>query len=191
MCALLYYSVLSLMQFLSHCVQFFYFQQSYSWDSWCHWASFTNCLHHQRLKKAALLKQIKENLILKFWNFCKLLQIRFYPDGKHLKLAWFVHSPEQKGWNITGTLLENITDIGEVRCLHRPQRILKVNTHPSHSLSTLLPSGERYRRICCRTTRLQSSFFPQAVRLLNSSLTLQLWQFFLSRIKKQNSGLQV
>ena len=33
-----------------------------------------------------------------------------------------------------------------------------------HALFTLLPSGKRYRSICCRTTRLQS--------LLKSSSTL-------------------
>ena len=31
----------------------------------------------------------------------------------------------------------------------------------------------QYRSICCCTTRLQSSFFPQAVRLLNSSSVFQ------------------
>ena len=40
---------------------------------------------------------------------------------------------------------------------------------PSHSLFTLLPSGKIYRSICSCTTRLQSSFIPQAMRLLNSS----------------------
>ena len=46
--------------------------------------------------------------------------------------------------------------------------ILKDNT-PSHSVFTLLPSDNRYTSICCRTTRLHSSFTPQAVSLLNSS----------------------
>ena len=56
-------------------------------------------------------------------------------------------------------------------------------THPSYSLHTLLPSGKRYRSVRCLTTRLQSGFFPQGVRLLNSSSTLFL---FLRGIK----GLQ-
>ena len=33
------------------------------------------------------------------------------------------------------------------------------------SLFTLLPSDNRYRSTCCRTTRLQGSFTPQTVRL--------------------------
>ena len=155
------------MQFLSHCVQFFfffYFQQSLSWDSWCHQASSTNCIHHQRLKKAALLKQTKENLILKFSNSCKLSQIRSYPDRKHLKpsterLEYHWYFSREHYW---------------------------YNTHPGHNLSTLQPCGEQYRRIRCRTTRLQSSFFPQAVRLLNAASTLQLRQFVLCGIKEQN-----
>ncbi len=71
--------------------------------------------------------------------------------------------------NITGTHLLSISDISEVRRLCRAQRILKHKTHPSHNLFTLLPSGKQYRSIHCHTTRLQRSFFPQAVRLLNSS----------------------
>ena len=42
---------------------------------------------------------------------------------------------------------------------------------PSHSLFTLLPSDNRYRSICCSTTRLQSRFIRQTVRLLNLSAT--------------------
>ncbi len=56
------------------------------------------------------------------------------------------------------THLPSTSDIGEVRCLCRAQRILKDKTHLSNSLFTLLPSGKQYRSI----TRLQSSFFPQA-----------------------------
>lgn len=59
-----------------------------------------------------------------------------------------------------------------VFCLRRDQKILKDNTHPGHSLFTLLPFGKRYRSIHCHTTGLLSSLFPQAGRLLNSSSTL-------------------
>ncbi len=71
--------------------------------------------------------------------------------------------------NIIAIHLPSISDIGKVRCLHRAQRILKDNTLPSHSPFSLLPSGKWYRSINCRTIRLQSSFFLQAVRLLSSS----------------------
>ncbi len=45
----------------------------------------------------------------------------------------------------------------------------------------LLPSGRRYRSIRARSARLLNSFFPQAVRALNSNHTAPLWnpkQFF-------------
>ncbi len=47
---------------------------------------------------------------------------------------------------------------------------LKDNTHPSHNLCILLLSGERYRSICCRTTRSKDSFYHRAVRFLNLSI---------------------
>ena len=58
-------------------------------------------------------------------------------------------------------------NIGEMRCLRRSQRKLRDNTYLSHSLFILLLSGKRYRSIRCQTTRPQSSFILQAVRLLN------------------------
>ncbi len=39
----------------------------------------------------------------------------------------------------------------------------------------LLPSGRRYRSIRARSARLLNSFFPQAVRALNSNHTAPLW----------------
>ncbi len=47
-------------------------------------------------------------------------------------------------------------------------RIIKDSSHPSHWLLSLLPSGRRLRSIRSRTSRLRDSFFPQAIRLMNS-----------------------
>ncbi len=52
---------------------------------------------------------------------------------------------------------------------------MKDPTHPSHSLFQLLPSGRRYRSIRARSARLLNSFFPQAVRALNSNYPARLW----------------
>ncbi len=52
---------------------------------------------------------------------------------------------------------------------------MKDPTHPSHSLFQLLPSGRRYRSIRARSARLLNSFFPQAVRALNSDHPTPLW----------------
>ena len=49
--------------------------------------------------------------------------------------------------NIIGIHLLSISDIGEVRCLRRAQKILKDNSHLSHGLVTLLLAGRRYRSI--------------------------------------------
>ena len=56
----------------------------------------------------------------------------------------------------------------------------KVDTHHSHSLFPLLPSGKRYRSICHRNTRLPSSFFPQAVRPLKSSSALHFTKYLFA-----------
>ncbi len=44
-----------------------------------------------------------------------------------------------------------------------------------HSLFQLLPSGRRYRSIRAHSARLLNSFFPQAVRALNSDHPAPLW----------------
>lgn len=73
------------------------------------------------------------------------------------------------GEKIIGSLLPCIKDIADKRCLSRAHQILSDPAHPNHGLFSTLPSGRRYRNISCRTTRLLNSFFPRAVRLLNST----------------------
>lgn len=89
--------------------------------------------------------------------------------------AWDGKSLEQViKTDIIGKQVPSISDIGEVKGGEASARSQKETTRHSHSLFTLLPSGKRHRSICCRTTRLQSSFSPQAVSLLNSSSTVHL-----------------
>ncbi len=47
--------------------------------------------------------------------------------------------------------------------------IVKDPTHPSHSLFHLLPSGKQFPSIRARSAKLLNSFFPHAVRALNSN----------------------
>ncbi|KAF0025100.1 hypothetical protein F2P81_021981 [Scophthalmus maximus] len=61
-----------------------------------------------------------------------------------------------------------IQDLHASRCRKRSTNIIKDPTHPAHKLFTLLPSGKRYRSMRSKTTRFKNSFFPQAIRLLNS-----------------------
>ncbi len=75
---------------------------------------------------------------------------------------------------IIGAPLPSILDIFLTRCSSKAKSIVEDPTHPSHSLFQLLPSGRRYRSIRARSARLLNSFFPQAVRALNSHHTAPL-----------------
>ncbi len=55
------------------------------------------------------------------------------------------------------------------RCKSRAAKITKDSNHPSNHLFRLLPSGRRYRSLMAKTERLRKSFFPQAIRLLNTN----------------------
>lgn len=72
--------------------------------------------------------------------------------------------------DITGCSLPPIQDIYRSRCLRKAQCITKDLSHPAQGLFHLLPSGRRYRSLPARTKRLRDSYYPQAVRLLNSGL---------------------
>ena len=63
--------------------------------------------------------------------------------------------------------LPALQDTYHTRCLRKAGRILRDCYHSSFSLFTPLPSGRRYRSIRSRTRRLDYSFFPKAIRLLN------------------------
>ncbi len=70
--------------------------------------------------------------------------------------------------HIVGGELPSLQDIYTRRCTRKARRIIKDSSHPSHRLLSLLPSGRRLHRIRSRTSRLRDSFFPQAIRLMNS-----------------------
>ncbi len=76
---------------------------------------------------------------------------------------------------IIGAPLPSILDIFLARCSSKTNSIVKDPTHPSPSLFQLLPSGRWYRSIRARAARLLNSFFPQAVRALNSDHPAPLW----------------
>uniref|UniRef100_A0AAQ4Q545 Reverse transcriptase domain-containing protein n=1 Tax=Gasterosteus aculeatus aculeatus TaxID=481459 RepID=A0AAQ4Q545_GASAC len=69
---------------------------------------------------------------------------------------------------IIKTPLPSLQSIYHRRVHRRAASIFKDPTHPQHGLFTLLPSGRRYRSAKCRTTRLKNSFFPTAIRVINS-----------------------
>ena len=69
---------------------------------------------------------------------------------------------------ITGAKLPAIQDRYSRRCQRKAQKIVRDSSRPSHRLYSLLPHIKRYRSATSRTKRLLNSFYPQALRLLNS-----------------------
>ncbi len=70
---------------------------------------------------------------------------------------------------ISGSTLPSLQDIYFKRCKSRAAKILKDSNHPGNRLFCLLPSGRRFRSMMAKTERLRRSFFPQAIRLLNTN----------------------
>ncbi len=67
---------------------------------------------------------------------------------------------------ISGSALPSLQDIYLKRCKSRAAKITKDS---NHHLFCLLPSGRRFRSMMAKTERLRRSFFPQAIRLLNTN----------------------
>ncbi len=72
---------------------------------------------------------------------------------------------------ISGSTLPSLQDIYLKRCKSRAAKIIKDSNHPGNHLFCLLPSGKRSRSMMAKTERLRRSFFPQAIRLLNTNLS--------------------
>ncbi len=70
---------------------------------------------------------------------------------------------------ISGSALPSLQDIYLKRCRSRAVKITKDSNTPGNGLFTLLPSGKRFRCLIAKPERLRRSFFPQAIRLLNSN----------------------
>ncbi len=70
---------------------------------------------------------------------------------------------------ISGSALPSLQDIYLKRCKSRAVKITRDSNHPGNHLFCLLPSGKRFRSMMTKTERLRRSFFPQAIRLLNSN----------------------
>ncbi len=70
--------------------------------------------------------------------------------------------------HISGSALPSLQDIYLKRCKSRAAKIIKDSNHPGNHFFISLPSGKRFRSMLAKTERLRRSFFPQAIRLLNS-----------------------
>ncbi len=85
-------------------------------------------------------------------------------DSVHLSV-WVVRLAEC----ISGSTLPSLQDIYFKRCKSRAAKIIKDSNNPGNHLFRLLPSGKRFRSMMAKTERLRRSFFPQAIRLLNTN----------------------
>ncbi len=100
-----------------------------------------------------------ENFLFRGHRKC----IDSYQDCKALQRV--VRLAERISWSA----LPSLQDIYLKCCKSRAARIIEDSNHPGNRLFILLPSGKRFRSMMARTERLRRSFFPQAIRLLNSN----------------------
>uniref|UniRef100_A0A8C9RRW2 Reverse transcriptase domain-containing protein n=1 Tax=Scleropages formosus TaxID=113540 RepID=A0A8C9RRW2_SCLFO len=122
---------------------------------------------------------------LKKHNLPKELLCQFYRATIESILCssitvWFVsatqldkrrlHRLVKSAERITGTNLPSLQDLYMSRVRKRAEKIVGDPSHPAHCLFSLLPSGRRYRLIKTWTTRHQNSFFPAAIKILNTLL---------------------
>ncbi len=86
-----------------------------------------------------------------------------------LKLACLTSSCLSIKLHLDLTTLTQHYNIYLKRCKSRAAKILKDSNHSGNHLFCLLPSGKRFRSMMAKTERLRRSFFPQAIRLLNTN----------------------
>ncbi len=140
------------------------------------WSAHTNAV----LKKAQSVPLLPEKAE-EVWNEPQNPQVLLHlhcgehPDRLHQRLVWKQHRWQPQGsakgrancpphcWRWA-----SLQDIYTKRCLRIAWRIIKDSSHLSHRLLSLLPSGRRLRSIRSHTSRPRDSFFPQAIRLMNS-----------------------
>ncbi len=78
--------------------------------------------------------------------------------------------------HISGSALPSLQDIYLKRCKRRAAKILKDSNHPGNHFFCLLPSGKHFRSMMAKTERLRRSFFPQAIRLLNTLCFINIYK---------------
>ena len=115
-----------------------------------------------------------------FFGSCKtqlqhMIIAHLYPGNKNNNKK--ISTSADKLENITGTIYRASVTLVKWDVCSEPKDTKRQHP-PSHSLFTLLLSDNRYRSVCCCTTRPQNSFIPQAERLLNSSSILHSVEYF-------------
>jgi hypothetical protein len=141
------------------------------------WATNTTALVKKAQQRLYFLRSLNkinlsQKLLLSFYN-CSVQSII-----SHDILVWFssctaadkkaLDRVRKSAQNIIHTQLPSLMDIYHARCMQRAKNIIQDCSHPGHGLFILLPSGRRYRSFRGRTSRLLNSFYPKAIKYLNS-----------------------
>ncbi len=94
-------------------------------------------------------------------------------DSVHLSVVWkCLQSGLQSSAESRALSWAHLRVCPPLSAGHLPSRVAKIikdSNHPSNHLFILLPSGKHFRSMMTKTERLRRSFFPQAIRLLNSN----------------------
>ncbi len=127
--------------------------------------------HLRQLKKfrvsPAILKTLYSGVIESVLTQCISVWYRNVSNQDYKSQQRVVRLAEP----ISGSALPSLQDIYLKRCKSRAAKIIKDSNHPGNRLFFLLPSGKRFRSMMAKIERLRRSFFPQAIRLLNSNST--------------------
>ena len=144
---------------------------SLTWDAHCA-ALFSKA--QQRLYFLRQLKKFRarQSILLQFYratveSILTLSITVWYGNARcedKLRLQSVINASEK----VVGCTLPSLDSLYTQRTTKRARKIISDPTHPAHELFNLLPSGRRFRSIRARRERLRRSFFPSAVRLLNS-----------------------
>ena len=73
---------------------------------------------------------------------------------------------------IIGTEVSSLSEIYDKRIIRRAVNTLRDTDHPANQLLQLLPSKKRLRSIQTKSTRFANSFYPMAIRRVNSDKLL-------------------
>ncbi len=114
----------------------------------------------------------------KGWEISDLIYITLFTYVHQCISVWYNNAKNQDckalqrvvrlAERISGSTLPSLQHIYLKRCKSRAAKIIKDSNHPGNHHFCLLPSGKRFRSMMAKTERLRRSFFPQAIRLLNS-----------------------
>ncbi len=133
---------------------------------------YTDCYHLRQLRKfrvsPIILKTFYSGAIESVLTQCISVWYGNASDQDCKALQRVVRLAER----ISGSALPSLQVIYFKRCKSRAAKIIKDSNHPGNHIFIWLLSGKRFPSMMAQTERLRRSFFPQAIRLLNSNSVL-------------------